>query len=122
MNVTATQTSLERFLEAKRAAEQRMQQPAAGKSPAAAAGAKVSFLDIIKSVRKKDDNTRMEPSVPVKSRPAAAPVAVKAGAPAEGLLAVYDVNRFLSKNLSENEARTALLRTQHLGKLFDAVA
>ena len=123
MNVSAAQSSLEKFLEVKRAAEQRMRQtekvPSANKP-------QESFLEIIKGARKKDDNTVKavldRPMPPVRKSSATATASVKAAQTADGLLSVYGMNSFLSKNLSETPAREALQKTHHLGKLFDAVA
>lgn len=121
MNISATQSSLEKFLEVKRAAEQRMQQAEKARS---ATSTRESFFDIIKSARKKDDNMVMAAQAVT-----AAPKTVKTTAAAvssskssDGLLSVYGMNSFLAKSLSETPAREALQKTKHLGNFFDAVA
>jgi hypothetical protein len=118
MPITATQTSLERFIEVKRAAQQRMAMTGAPKT-AGITKPKESFLNIIKSLKPKDDNI-IEPPAPQIKRTAAVPASARASD--AGLLSVYGMNRILSQNLSETSARNTLLRTRHLGNLFDAVA
>jgi hypothetical protein len=116
MNVSATQNSLEKFLAIKKAAEQRMQ--FSGNLKTAPAGrTQESFFDIIKSVRKKDDNTIIAGTAST-----AAPAPAQKTQSADKLAAVYGMNRLLSQSLSESPAREAIVKTRHLGKLFDAVA
>ncbi len=119
MNVSAAQTSLERFLEVKRAAEERFKQAAVAKTNSVSP-AKESFFDIIKNSGKKVDNNLSDKPIIVEQK---APVARKSSSStSQGLMSVYGVNRYLNKNLSESPAREELLKARHLGKLFDAVA
>jgi len=119
MNIAATQSSLDKFLAVKKAAEQRMQVSGNLKS-APVARTRESFFDIIKSVGKKDDNTVIAKSAATERQAAAAPA--KKAQSAENLTAVYGMNRLLNQSLSESPAREAIARTRHLGNLFDAVA
>ena len=121
-----------RFLEAKKAAELRMNgvKSATDVSKPGIANSPEAFLNLLAEIRGKNPAataSKTETSLSAISslkgnRPVMSTEKLTVMEAAKGLLSVYNINRALGSHLTESSSADMVQQNRHLGSLFDSVA